>query len=96
MRSEDVHQKVKNDVDGSIKTTGFIKQVCRGVDFSFNLVVVRIHLNHNMVLDLTWKRLHEEHGTSFQVVHFLLLRGIEVKAVLGGDLAKFDCVRING
>ena len=96
VRSEDVHHEVKNDVDGSVKTTGFIEQVCHGVDFSFNLVVVRIHLNHNMVLDLTWKLIHEEHGTSLQVVHFLLSRGIEVKAVLGGDLAHFHCVRVNG
>lgn len=96
VRSEDVHHHVKNYVDGSVKTTDFIKQVSNGVDFSFNLVVVRIHLNHNMVLDLTWKCLHEEHGTSLQVVHFLLFRWIEVKTVFGGDLAHFYCVRVNG
>ena len=96
VRSEDVHHQIKNDVDCSVKTTDFIKQVCHGVDFSFNLVVVRIHIDHNKVFDLTWKGLHKEHGTSLQVVHFVLSWGIEVKAVLCGNLAQFYCVRVNG
>ena len=87
VRSEDVHHQVKNDVDCRVKTTDFIKQVCHRVDFSFNQVVVRIHMNHNKVFDLTWKQILKEHGTSLQVVHFVLSWGIEVKAVLGGDLA---------